>query len=372
MQKNRKVEIRVGIFVLTSLLIGGALVFAVGGRRNVFSMKTTYLAVFDDVSGLRPGGPIHMGGVNVGSVGKVELQKNGEIKVQLYIVDDVTHLIRTDSLATIGSKGMLGDRLVAITAGSQNKKNIPPGGSIPTQTGGDAFEALKELGHKAGPILESAKNIAQNIESATEPLADPEFKKDIKNTAHHLSAILGYVAEGNGFANRLFTDKALADSMQQSIGNVKQATQELSLTLASVRSIVSEVEHGSGGGHELIYGKDGKRLVDNLANATGELSMLMHDVRTTDSTVHDLFYGNKADDFLKNITAISEDFKVISHDMRDGKGTLGGLLVDPSLYEDLKRLVGNLERNEVLRALVRYSIKQDEERGALKIKEKAD
>jgi len=38
------------------------------------------------------------------------------------------------------------------------------------------------------------------------------------------------------------------------------------------------------------------------------------------------------------------------------------LLVDPTIYEDLKSAVGNVERNQVLRALVRYSIKEDEAR----------
>jgi phospholipid/cholesterol/gamma-HCH transport system substrate-binding protein len=48
--------------------------------------------------------------------------------------------------------------------------------------------------------------------------------------------------------------------------------------------------------------------------------------------------------------------------LRQGKGTLGALLVDPTVYEDIKGVVGNMERNEVLRALVRYSIKADEEK----------
>jgi phospholipid/cholesterol/gamma-HCH transport system substrate-binding protein len=47
--------------------------------------------------------------------------------------------------------------------------------------------------------------------------------------------------------------------------------------------------------------------------------------------------------------------------VKAGRGTVGGLLVDPSVYEDIKSLVGNVERNHVLRALVRYSIKQNEE-----------
>jgi phospholipid/cholesterol/gamma-HCH transport system substrate-binding protein len=42
-------------------------------------------------------------------------------------------------------------------------------------------------------------------------------------------------------------------------------------------------------------------------------------------------------------------------------------LVDPSIYEDVKRVLGNVERNSVLRALVRYSIKRDDRAPALKV-----
>ena len=57
---------------------------------------------------------------------------------------------------------------------------------------------------------------------------------------------------------------------------------------------------------------------------------------------------------------ISSQTHALMTDIRAGRGTLGALLVDPSLYEDIKTLVGNVQRNEVLRALVRYSIHQDE------------
>jgi hypothetical protein len=46
---------------------------------------------------------------------------------------------------------------------------------------------------------------------------------------------------------------------------------------------------------------------------------------------------------------------------------VGALLVDPSVYEDLKAVLGNVERNDVLRALVRYSIKQDEKKPPVEV-----
>ena len=61
---------------------------------------------------------------------------------------------------------------------------------------------------------------------------------------------------------------------------------------------------------------------------------------------------------------MSDDLRQIVADLRAGKGTLGALLVDPSVYEDLKMVLGNVERNKALRALVRYSIRRDEASGA--------
>ena len=64
---------------------------------------------------------------------------------------------------------------------------------------------------------------------------------------------------------------------------------------------------------------------------------------------------------MANLNAMSDDLRAIVGNLKQGKGTLGALLVDPTVYEDIKSAVGNVERNEVLRALVRYSIKQDDQ-----------
>ena len=58
---------------------------------------------------------------------------------------------------------------------------------------------------------------------------------------------------------------------------------------------------------------------------------------------------------------MSDDLREIVANVKAGRGTIGALLVDPTIYEDIKSLVGNVERNQVLRSLVRYSIKQTEE-----------
>lgn len=49
----------------------------------------------------------------------------------------------------------------------------------------------------------------------------------------------------------------------------------------------------------------------------------------------------------------------VSTDVERGRGTLGGLIVDPSVYENMKTVLGNIERNVLLKAAIRWTIKED-------------
>jgi phospholipid/cholesterol/gamma-HCH transport system substrate-binding protein len=49
----------------------------------------------------------------------------------------------------------------------------------------------------------------------------------------------------------------------------------------------------------------------------------------------------------------------LGDDVEQGKGTVGALLKDPSVYEDLKTILGNIERNRLLKSLIRYTIKKE-------------
>ncbi|MFH0901293.1 MAG: hypothetical protein V2A73_11755, partial [Pseudomonadota bacterium] len=51
------------------------------------------------------------------------------------------------------------------------------------------------------------------------------------------------------------------------------------------------------------------------------------------------------------------DLAAVLATVRSGKGSLGGLIMDPTLYEELKLFVSKVRRNRILRALARYSIR---------------
>jgi phospholipid/cholesterol/gamma-HCH transport system substrate-binding protein len=117
----------------------------------------------------------------------------------------------------------------------------------------------------------------------------------------------------------------------------------------------------------LIYAEDGSKAAQEVGHAAEELAVTLKAVREGNGVAHDLLFGGEGSDrtreMLANLAMISSDLKGMSGQIKDGKGTLGALLNDPSVYEDLKVLLGNVQRNQVLRALVRYSIQADEKSG---------
>jgi len=354
MKRDRRIELRVGLFVLGALTIGGSLAFVIGNRSNLWDPKISYHAVFEDVGGLRPGSPILIGGVNVGSVSSVRIDDSGDVRVGLSVIASAQDLVRTDSVASIGNKGLLGDRLVAITVG--RGEPLPVGSEVPTQR----LAGMSEYMQQAGGILDDVGGVAKNVRRATDPFGNEEFGETIVATARNLEVLTRAAAEGDGTVAKLLEDDDLAERLARTIENLETFSQELAVMGRSARLIVDEVRTGDGSAHELVYGSEGARLVTNLADATGELALAMAAIRTGDGGAHQLIYEDDGKELVVNLTESSAHLEAILNEIRAGRGTLGGFLTDPSIYEDVKRLVGNMERNDILRSLVRYSIRRDE------------
>jgi phospholipid/cholesterol/gamma-HCH transport system substrate-binding protein len=181
--------------------------------------------------------------------------------------------------------------------------------------------------------------------------------------------VLSGVAHGDGYAHKFLTDKDESEKISRTLASVDRATNELELTLREVRGVVSRVKAGPGFAHDVIYGDGPQKQVEQFGNAAQEMALTLKGVRESDSLAHDFVYGGKGDgaEAIANVNAMTADLRTIVANMKAGKGTVGALLVDPSIYEDLKVVLGNVQRNDVLRALVRYSIKQDEKKPQVEV-----
>ena len=212
-----------------------------------------------------------------------------------------------------------------------------------------------------------------NLEITTQSLADAQLQQDLRASVHSVSLILKQVSEGNGFVHRLLTDPAEAERVSHLVSTLDRTATEFQGAAAETRKIMVAIDEGPGFAHELLHGDKGGQALSGLGGAAGELASTLRGIREGNGLAHSIIYGGDepSQQVAANLGAITGDLRQIMADLRAGKGTLGALLVDPSVYEDVKGVLGNVQRNDALRALVRYSIKQDEKRPATQVSEKA-
>jgi phospholipid/cholesterol/gamma-HCH transport system substrate-binding protein len=354
-------EVKVGAFVAVGLVVAGAVVFMIGDERHAFERKEHYFAVFDDVQGLTRGAPVRMGGVDVGTVTSVTYgadEKDSRLHVDMEVVQAESRRIRQDSTATVGNKGLLGDKMVVISVGDATQKQLAPGSTIKSEVGSD-FSAL---GEKLSAITVKADAVMTNLQRATDSFADPEVQQDLKTSIKALTHILKAVDEGDGYVARLLRDPAEAKKLSALVGSLDRAVGDFDQTLGGVNTAVARLNHGPGFAHEVLYGSGPSDALSQVGHAAGELATTLEGMRKGNGLAKSIIYGgdDQTTQLIADLDSVAKDVKSLVAGVRSGKGTLGALMVDPSVYEDLKVLLGNVERNKTLRALVRYSIQRDE------------
>jgi phospholipid/cholesterol/gamma-HCH transport system substrate-binding protein len=346
----------VGLFVGLGLALTMAAIFLIGETRGLWQTKVDYRTAFQNVSGLKPGAPVRMGGLDIGSVTSVNHGSNpgdARVFVALSIARNETSRIRTDTVATVLAKGLLGDKMIELTVGSPGAPPLNPAHLIPSEEPSDVLTA-------ANKVAEATEQAIQKLGPLAEALGDPKLAADIKGSMADLHALLDATVHGDGTVHRLFFDHDEADKLSQLLTRLSGASARLDGVLADTQDVTTHVREGPGIAHAIIY--DGE-ISKNAAGSVAELHEDLRAIREGNGLAHALLYGDSdSQHVMSNVNAMSDDLRAIVGDIRHGKGTLGALLVDPTLYEDLKSVVGNVERNEVLRALVRYSIKADEHR----------
>lgn len=358
-------SLKVGVFVLGAVILTTIIVFLIGDNRRVWDRKNSYHAKFKDVVGLRAGSPVRMGGVDVGSVSEVRHATDPSDPL-IYVTVDVARSesdrVHRDTKARIVNKGLLGDKMVVLEGGT----------GIPAH--GDAFidseEEPKDFGRtmdKFEGIAAKADETMEAVRKTSEKLADPQLAEDLRGSVKSMRTILDGVANKNGTAHRLIFDEEEATRVDHILANLDATMANMNAVSANAKEISERAKAGPGLVHALVYD-------ENLANGTTgtmvELNKSLAALRTSNGIGHALIYGDDSTQHVMgNVSKMSDDLREIVANVKAGRGTLGGLLVDPSVYEDIKSLVGNVERNQVLRALVRYSIKQNEEaRPAVEVK----
>src|SRR5947207_1062908 len=123
---------RLGAFVFGAILVLAVSIFLIGRKEFLFSRTLRLYAPFDNVAGLNNGAEVRAGGVHIGAVNHIQMpSKPGEkVRVVMNLKKSAGNVIRKDSVASILTEGLLGDKYVSISFGSDKTPPVKDGDTI--------------------------------------------------------------------------------------------------------------------------------------------------------------------------------------------------------------------------------------------------
>lgn len=166
--------LRLGLFVVGTLVILACAVFLIGSKQLVFQSKYHLKAQFANVSGLLDGADVRVAGVHEGTIQAIHLpsRPDGQVTVDIELESKTHRVVKKDSRAAIKSEGLLGDKYVEVSFGSAGSGDVKDGDTIASEPPLDISDVIK----KANQLLDSSQDAVQNISQASGNFKDISAK----------------------------------------------------------------------------------------------------------------------------------------------------------------------------------------------------
>jgi phospholipid/cholesterol/gamma-HCH transport system substrate-binding protein len=310
-------QLRVGVLVLTALVVFMATILTLGRQERLWERKQTYEIHLMRTNGLQSGGQVSLSGVTVGSVTGLRFPTDlaaTYIEVTIEVARAVTDRIREDTVASVRTLGLLGDRYIELTPGSPDKPPIEPGGLI---------AAIDPVDYEQ--VLGRSGDIVTNVVEVTTSL------KDVLQTIQRGEGLLGAMVRNTEFGD------ATLQNLESSLQNVRATSQRLD-------GILARVERGEGvAGRLLRDTPDSRKLWARLDHSVAEIDELSTRLANGNGAlvrlIEDEAYGRRV---LENLDVTLRELRDVMDKVNAGQGTLGKLVNDASLYDDARGLVSDV------------------------------
>jgi phospholipid/cholesterol/gamma-HCH transport system substrate-binding protein len=273
-----------GAFVIGGLLLFGFGLFLIGDRRMLLSNSAEYYTEFAQVSALEPGAKVRVAGMDAGEVVEVRVPSGPDstFRVKFRIVEKLFPVIRTDSIASIQTDGLLGNKYLLIDIGTTGMAS--PGYTLRSREPfeiGDLLAKIREtvtaidatIGDVKGDVAdatqtvaEAAKHVDQILVAAQAPVV--RFTTAASNVSEDISAIIAHIRAGEGTIGKLVNDDVVYDSLSASAKATQSAMENLRQTSADVKQLVSRLKSGE-------IPADIERTMKNVGDSSERIKLLV-------------------------------------------------------------------------------------------------
>lgn len=287
-------NVKLGLFVLLGLLFLIILLYMIGKNRNMFGSNFRLKARFENVQGLKPGNNVRFGGIEVGTVKKVSIINDTLMEVLMIVNDNMKSIIHKNAMVSIGTDGLVGNKVVNITASKEHSMLVENGDILPSKKQVDTDEMLRTLYKTNNEVALIAANL--------------------KTTTEHINS--------SSALWNLLNDKSLPANLHQSGNNIRMATRQANEMMTVLGNMVDDVKNGKGSVGALLTDTS---FAVNLNAAILKIKAV----------------GSEADSLSQQISAVVSGLK---NDIEAGKGTVNALLKDTGMVNKLNRSLNNIQQ----------------------------
>lgn len=310
-------ELKIGLLTLLAVGIAMFLIFTLSGEGRFSWQQYGLKAMFSSVPGLKPGAPVRVAGVEVGTVTAVDLAGD-RVEVQMKVSKDVQARITRTSTASLGSVSLLGEAAVDITP-SSNGTPVPEWGYIRVVPA----PGIAEVTSQATLGLRQATDLVEDIRmgrgAVGKLFTDETLYREINSFVVAAQRVADDVNRGRGTLGRLVHDPTAAKALEASLQNLEAVT-------ARIRS-------GEGSLGKLL---NDDTLSTSLNATTANLDAITGRINRGEGTAGKLVTDPE---LFNRLNSMSDRLDKLVGSLQAGEGTAGQLLRDKQLYENMNGAV---------------------------------
>jgi phospholipid/cholesterol/gamma-HCH transport system substrate-binding protein len=297
MTKEFTRNIRLGIFVLAGTAFLIMMLYFIGSKQNLFGSTFKISARFYTVNGLMAGNNVRFSGIDVGTVESVEIISDSTVNVVMVIEEKVRPYIKKNAMASIGTDGLMGNKLVNINSTADNSAPVEEGDIIETVRPlemDDMTRTLNITNENLAQITSDVKIITHKINNTHGTLwmllNDTSLSHELKQTVENIQAVsaetrnmskeisdmIAGINRGEGLAGTLLTDTAASRNLKQTLESIKAIGEKTDSMSSGLNSIIGKINRGDGAASALVndtaLAADLRRTMKSIQKGTDAFS----------------------------------------------------------------------------------------------------
>jgi phospholipid/cholesterol/gamma-HCH transport system substrate-binding protein len=317
----------IGLFLFLGVALFTIVLFMIGNRQEAFGKHLELYTEFSNLSGLGTGAKVRVSGFDAGEVKSIQIPGSpaGKFRLKLQIEKKLGGLVRDDSVVSIETDGVVGDKFVSIQKGSEQSEEAKNDATLPSK---EPFN-LAGLIEKGSVLLGDFQNTVSDVRGRADVALDsitktvnhtdglivgvrPDVNKILSNgnaITVGVNTLVTDLNEGKGAAGLLLRDDATRKQLQSTLNHAQDASANADQAAARVNEVVADFQS-----RQLIA--NAQVTLDNIQSLSRQLNVTVTAALAQDNMGQDgaTNLRQTLSNLNRSTTNLAEDTEALKHE----------------------------------------------------------